>query len=91
MTLICLVDGIDHYDNDEYEQDMMIVLKCILDLARDDEVLSALKILATNSSRTEFESAFKDDESSYLSMKGLPRINQEAAMLPSSESDDEED
>lgn len=82
VTLICLIDGIEQYENDEYEEDLLIVLRYILDLARDQHLLPSLKVLVTSSSSTEaVQDAFTDDDCCFLSMEELPRINQESSML----------
>ncbi len=82
VTLICLLDGIENYENDEYEADMLAALRCVLALVRDERLAPAVKILVTSSSGTEkVQEAFREDDACFLSMMELPRANQESSML----------
>ena len=80
-TLVCVLDGIDHYDSDDFEEDMLNVLTQLLHLSRDDRISAAVKVLATTTSATELaQKAFKDDDSCLLSMTELPWVNDQAGM-----------
>ena len=82
ITLMCLIDGIAHYENDEYEANMLTVLTNLLRIARDDRLLSAVKLLVTSPSLADkVQEAFKDDESCFVSVAELPWGSQEFSML----------
>jgi hypothetical protein len=82
VTVICLIDGIVHYETDRYEADMLSVLRYVLHLVRDDRLSTVVKVLATSPSATEkVQEVFREDDSCFLSMTELPRANQESSML----------
>jgi hypothetical protein len=82
MTLICLIDGISHYENEDYEDDMLKVLRFILGLVRARDSALAVKILATSPSPTDsVQEEFKEDDDCFLSMAELPRTGPQFGML----------
>ena len=82
ITLICLIDDISSYDNDEYEIDMLIVLESLIGLARDDQLTPAFKILATSPlSADSMQKLFKEDDSCHLSVEELPWVSHETGSV----------
>lgn len=51
-TLVCILDGINYYENAAYEDDLLCVLRCLIGLTNDDGMLSAIKVLATSATKT---------------------------------------
>jgi hypothetical protein len=78
MILICLIDGVVYYENEDFEEELLYVLKFILELTRDGSIPPALKVLVTSPSPAhEVKALFKDDDSSFLWIRGsLPSTNQ---------------
>lgn len=69
LTLVCVIDGISHYETDDFEEGMMKVLLCLLGLARDSRVASPVKVLATSPTTTDLvQSVFRDDDSCFVSL-----------------------
>lgn len=82
LSIVCLVDGLGYYETDEYEDDMLQVLRCLLSLARAGDIAATFKLLATNPTATDqIQDLFSDGGSSFLSMASLPRIRQEDGIL----------
>ncbi|PON27164.1 hypothetical protein TGAM01_v204113 [Trichoderma gamsii] len=88
-TLVCMVDGIGFYETDEFEPDVVVVMKMLLRLSGetskedDDELLlrGDIKVLITTPSTTDaiqglFEDMDGSSEMSFISMSGLPDINE---------------
>lgn len=51
-TLVCILDGINHYENAVCEDDLLGVLRFFIGLTQDDGMLSATKLLATSATKT---------------------------------------
>jgi len=70
VTLVCLVEGVSHYETDDHEDDLLRVLGRLLGLMRDKSVTAVVKVLATSATTTDsVQAAFvtdDDDESSCL-------------------------
>ncbi|KAE9374967.1 hypothetical protein N431DRAFT_482072 [Stipitochalara longipes BDJ] len=82
VTLICIVDGISHYETDEFEDGMLRVLRCLLGLARDTKMAAVVKVLATSPAITDLvQDEFKEDDSCFLSLAEIRQAGQ-AAHLP---------
>lgn len=88
-TLVCMIDGIGYYETDELEPDVVVVMKMLLRLSEetlredDDEGLMRgdIKVLITDPFTTDaIQGLFKDmdgsSEMSFISMSGLPNINE---------------
>ena len=71
VTLVCLIEGVSHYETDDYEDDMLRGLGRLLSLMRDKSVAAVVKVLVTSATTTDsVQAAFvtddNDDESSCL-------------------------
>lgn len=88
-TLVCMIDGIGFYETDEFEADVVVVMKMLLRLSEealkedDDEGLlrGDVKVLITTPFTTDavqglFEEKNDSSEMSFISMSGLPDINE---------------
>lgn len=88
-TLMCMIDGVGFYETDEFEPDVVAVMKMLLQLSEetsredDDEGLlrGDIKVLITTPSTTDaiqglFEDMDGSGEMSFISMSGLPDINE---------------
>ena len=92
VTLVCLLDGIENYDCDEYEGDMLVVLECVLGLVREAELRPALKVMATSAATAgSWQELFGGGEECFLAIEGLPRVNQEACRMRSLDDDEFEE
>ena len=89
VTLVCIVDGIIHFEIDRFEDGMLEVLRCLLRLVRDESPDSArVKVLVTSATPTdsvqrEFLRYYDDDDegdSRLIAMEGLPVAGQGFAM-----------
>ena len=81
-TLICMIDGISYYENDEHEDDMLRVLRIILSLARARDLAAAVKILATSPSSTDsVQKEFEEDDDCFLSMAEIPQRAAQSEMF----------
>jgi hypothetical protein len=86
---VCMIDGIGYYETDELEPDVVVVMKILLRLSEetlredDDEGLMRgdIKVLTTDPFTTDaiqglFEDMDGSSEMSFISMSGLPNINE---------------
>ncbi|KAF5000734.1 hypothetical protein FDECE_11146 [Fusarium decemcellulare] len=81
-TLVCVVDAVEYYETAKYEDHMRTVLDALLGLARDETMSPAVKILATSPIGTvSVHKAFKNDDSSFLLMDGLPSRDEDVLEL----------
>ncbi|KAL6904148.1 hypothetical protein GGI43DRAFT_399716, partial [Trichoderma evansii] len=88
-TLVCMIDGVGFYETDEFELDVLVVMKMLLQLSEetlheddDGEPLRGdIKVLITTPFATDaiqglFEDMNGSNEMSFVSMSGLPKINE---------------
>lgn len=76
-TLICVIDGISHYETDEFEEGLLKVLGFLLGLARNRDMAATIKILASSPSTTDLvQNRFKDDDSSFISLAEIRDLGQ---------------
>jgi hypothetical protein len=88
-TLVCMVDGIGFYETDELEPDVVAVVKMLLRLSEeslkdddDGELLRGdIKVLISTPFTTDavqglFEDVDGSSEMSFISLSGLPNINE---------------
>ncbi len=72
LTLVCIIDGIVHFETPGYEADVLEILKCILGIARDKSLATVIKVLVTSPVATEkAHLEFEDDDSMNLSAAEL--------------------
>lgn len=78
VTLICLIDGISHYETDEFEDDVLEVLEFLLGLVRSGGMAAAIKLLVTTPTTTDVvQRCFKeDDEASFISLAEVRDLGQ---------------
>ncbi|KAH6608458.1 hypothetical protein Trco_001804 [Trichoderma cornu-damae] len=92
-TLICIMDGVGHYETDELEPDLLFTMKSLLRLSKETSLENGsrelshgdVKILVTTPYATDpvqglFEDESDGDEMSFLSMSGFPDINDHIGM-----------
>ncbi|KAI3390807.1 hypothetical protein diail_8592 [Diaporthe ilicicola] len=76
-TLVCIVDGIAHYETDNFEEGLLEVLGSLLDLARNGVTAATVKILASSPATTDqVQARFKDDDSSFISLAEIRDLGQ---------------
>lgn len=79
VTLVCILDGVNHYENEDHEDEVLIVLRFLVGLTRDASIPAAIKVLATSATKTVVvHTAFQIDDSSdddaLLSTTELPMV-----------------
>lgn len=71
-TLVCILDGVNHFENEENEKDILSVLESLARLAKDESISAAIKLLATSATKTVVvHTAFQEDDA-LLSVTELP-------------------
>jgi hypothetical protein len=81
-TLVCVIDDIDAYDNQEDGRDLRTVMDSLLGLARSEDPDRVVKVLATSPTGTvSIDEAFKNDPSSFLSMERLEIVSDAVGAL----------
>lgn len=76
-TLICIIDGILHYETDELEEGLLKVLELLLNLARNGNTDATVKILASSPAMTDLvQTRFKGDDSSFISLTEIRDLGQ---------------
>ncbi|KAF8861121.1 hypothetical protein BDZ45DRAFT_740720 [Acephala macrosclerotiorum] len=82
LTLVCIIDGISHYENDDFEDDILKVLRLLLSLSRDENSETVVKILVTSPSTTDsVQEEFREDDACFVSMAELPMTGPQFGML----------
>lgn len=88
-TLVCIIDGIGYYETDDFELDVVMVMKMLLQLSEEtihedddgESLRGDTKVLITTPFATDaiqglFEDMDGGSEMSFVSMSGLPKINE---------------
>lgn len=76
-TLVCIIDGISHYETDEFEEGLLEVLGFLLGLARNRDMAATIKILASSPTATDLvQNRFMDDDSSFISLTEIRDLGQ---------------
>ncbi|KAI1133305.1 hypothetical protein F5Y10DRAFT_287702 [Nemania abortiva] len=71
-TIFCVIDGVGEYETNEHKDDLRMVLDCILDLTRVEDVPPTLKVLVTcHTGTVEVHNSFNGDAASSLSLEEL--------------------
>ncbi|KAJ4387488.1 hypothetical protein N0V93_008080 [Gnomoniopsis smithogilvyi] len=101
VTLICLIDGISHYETDEFEDGLSSSIDFLLDLVRSENIATCIKLLATSPTMTDLaQHKFKNDGKSFVSLAeirdlgqglGIRDISNDAINLSSSDISDDSD
>jgi hypothetical protein len=69
MKVICIIDEIGKYENDEYEDKMLTVLKTMLRLAHEPGPGCIVKVMVTSAEATdEVHDMFRDDDDCQLDL-----------------------
>ncbi|KAL2272154.1 hypothetical protein FJTKL_07461 [Diaporthe vaccinii] len=90
-TLICIIDGISHYETDEFEDGLLIILGSLLSLARKGDTAATVKVLAGSPTTTDLvQTRFKDDDSSFISLAEIRDLGQGLGSMQLEMSSDEE-
>ncbi|KAL1879875.1 hypothetical protein Daus18300_001714 [Diaporthe australafricana] len=77
VTLTCILDGVSHYETDEFEEDLLVVLRFLLSLARNRDMAVTVKVLATSPTTTDLvQDQFRDDDSSFISLAEIRELGQ---------------
>ncbi|KAF3901541.1 hypothetical protein ABW21_db0200621 [Orbilia brochopaga] len=89
-TLVCIIDGVVHYEIDAWEDELIKVVGSLLELAKDKDTPLPVKVLITSPTPTESIQEFFDmeDDSSYLTLESLHETNHVPG-LPEFEETDE--
>lgn len=91
-TVVCIVDGISHYETDEFEEGMLVVLGSLLSLARKGDTDATVKVLASSPTTTDLvQNRFKDDDSSFISLAEIRDLGQGLGEMQLDASSDDED
>lgn len=79
ITMVCILDGVDIFENDAHEEDLLKVLRFLVGLARDSSMPPAIKLLASSATKTvlahtafHLDDAYDDD--ALLSVSELPFV-----------------
>lgn len=76
-TLICLIDGISHYETDGFEDEMLECLDFLLDMVRKANKVAGMKLLVSSPTVTDLvQLKFKDDDSSFISLAEIRDLGQ---------------
>jgi len=76
-TLVVVVNGIGDYEMDRYNDDMLVVLRCLLGLARNESPHPIVKVLATSPAGTVgLRSEFGSSTSGLLLMEELQIVSE---------------
>lgn len=76
-TLFCIVEGISHYETDEFEEGLLEVLVLLLGLARHRDMAATIKILATSPTTSDLvQDRFRDDDLSFISLAEIRDLGQ---------------
>ncbi|KAJ6263729.1 hypothetical protein Dda_2299 [Drechslerella dactyloides] len=91
LTFMCIIDGVMHYEIDAWEDELIKVMSCLLDLTRDEDVSVPVKVLVTSPNPTESirELFDTEDDSSYLTLDSFNEANYVPGMLEFEELDEE--
>lgn len=90
-TLVCIIDGISHYETDEFEEGLLEVLGFLLGLARNRDLSATIKILASSPTTTDLvQTRFKDDDSSFVSLAEIRDLGQGLGSMQLEMSSDDE-
>lgn len=90
-TLICIIDGISHYETDEFEDGLLVVLEFLLTLARKGDTAATVKVLAGSPTTTDLvQNRFKDDDSSFISLAEIRDLGQGLGSMQLEMSSDDE-
>lgn len=80
-TVIFLIDGVVHYETSRFEDDMLVVIRYVLRLARENVKSRPVKVLVMSPTPTEY--VFKefiddddDEDTRLLTMDGLPIVGE---------------
>ena len=82
VTVVCIIDGISYYETDEFEDEMIMILKRLLGLVHDPGLRPAMKLLMCSPSttdRVQFE--FGGEDANVLDLAGTRLLSQEAGSL----------
>lgn len=73
VVVVCVIDGISHYETDEFEEDMLEALDCLLRLARNKRVDASVKLLVTSPTTTDsVQDRFcENDDDCFISLAEL--------------------
>jgi hypothetical protein len=75
-VLVCILDGVNHYENARHEGDLLYVLEFLTGLTEDSSIPPAVKVLATSATKTVcvhklFQNEDEDDGSALISITEL--------------------
>lgn len=90
-TLVCIIDGISHYETDEFEGKLMEILGFLLDLTRNRDMAATIKILVTSPTTSDLvQDRFRDDDSCFISLAEIRDLGQGLESMQLEMSSDDE-
>lgn len=90
-TLFCIIDGVSHYETDEFEDGLLEVLGFFLHLARKQDMPATIKVLASSPTSTDLvQDRFRDDDSSFISLAEIRDLGQGLGSMQLEMSSDDE-
>lgn len=91
VTLVCIIDGVSHYETDEFERSLLEVLGFLLRLTRSGDMAATVKILVTSPTTTDLvQNRFRDDDSSFISLAEIRDLGQGLGSMQLEMSSDDE-
>lgn len=87
IILVCIIDGVVHYEIDDFKDELLKVMECLLSLSKDDGIRFQVKILVTSPTPTKIirelftEEVDGDGDSQFISLDSFP----EADHIPENE------
>jgi hypothetical protein len=90
-TLVCIIDGISHYETDEFEEGLLEIFGFLLDLARKRDMAATVKILASSPTSTDLvQDLFRDDDSCFISLAEIRDLGHGLGSMQMEMSSDDE-
>lgn len=90
-TVFCIIEGISHYETDDFEEGLLEVLGFLLGLARTRDMAATIKFLATSPTTSDLvQNRFSDDDSSFISLAEIRDLGQGLGSMQLEMSDDED-
>jgi len=91
-TLVCVIDAVNAYETDEWEEELTALLRFLLGLARDKSLPPAFKLLVTSPTGTlDIHQEFGDEDGNILYIESLQSAGEEAGLWELADGSSEDD